>query len=138
LKSSKINEGGSAITTEVTKIKRDAYDQDENVIVPPVDIYENENEYVIKADMPGVKKENIDITIDNNELSISGSVADEEKSRENIKYSEFALYNFFRSFNIGNDIDSGKVTANVCDGVLTLTLPKREEVKPKKIEITAE
>jgi HSP20 family protein len=126
------------MTTEVTKIKKDVYDQDENVIVPPVDIYENENEYVIKADIPGVKKENIDITIDNNELSISGRVADEEKSRENIKYSEFTLYNFFRSFNIGNDIDNNKVTANVCDGVLTLTLPKKEEVKPKKIEITTE
>lgn len=120
------------MTTDVQKIK-----QDEQVIVPPVDIYESENEYVIKADMPGVRKENISITFDNNELNIDGSVDSDENSKRNLKFREFTLHNFSRSFKVGNDIDPNRISANMNNGVLTLAMAKKEELKPKKIEITA-
>lgn len=124
------------MTTEVQKIKHDG-DAYENIIVPPVDIYETENEYVIKADMPGVKKENIKITMNNNELEIHGETKTSEEEGK-IHYREFTLNNFLRTFNTGNDIDSSKIEATLEHGVLTLILPKKEEVKPRKIEISSE
>ena len=126
------------MTTDVQKIKKDTYDQDEQVIVPPVDIYETENEYVVKADMPGINKENVEITLENNLLEIIGVVKNDEKNAKDIKYREYSMYNYYRTFNVGNDIDSNHITANMDSGVLTLILSKREEVKPKRIEISVE
>ena len=126
------------MTTEVKKIKKDAYQCEECVIVPPVDIYETKNEYTLKADMPGVVKENLEITLDNNILEINGRVTEEDLNEEDLKYSEYKLYNFHREFNVGRDINANAITANLDQGVLTLIMPKKEEVKPKKIEIKSE
>ena len=126
------------MTTEVKKIKKDAYQCEECVIVPPVDIYETDNEYTLKADMPGVIKENLEITLDNNRLEINGKVVEDELEEGNLKYSEYKLYNFHREFNVGRDINGNAITANLDHGVLTLILPKKEEVKPQKIEIKPE
>ncbi|MDY6969365.1 MAG: Hsp20/alpha crystallin family protein [Spirochaetota bacterium] len=121
--------------TSVTKIKKDAYDNPENVIVPLADIYETENEYVIKADMPGIKKENVDITINDNILEIKGTIDESVQNQQKMKYSEYKLHNYHRSFTVGNNIDSNKISANMDNGVLTLSLTKKEEAKPKKIAI---
>ena len=126
------------MSNDVQKIRKDAYNKDEHVIVPPVDIYETENEYVIKADMPGINKESVEITLDNNVLEIIGRIKKDENKAKELKYSEYTMYNFYRTFNVGNDIDSNRVTANMDNGVLTLSLSKREEVKPKRIEISVE
>ena len=126
------------MTTEVRKIKKDAYQAEEFVIIPPVDIYETDNEYILKADMPGVIKDNLEITLENNRLELNGSVAEDELKEENLKYSEYKLYNFHREFNVGRDVDESAISANLDHGVLTLVMPKKEEVKPKKIEIKAE
>jgi HSP20 family protein len=123
------------MTTEVNKIKTDNYNHKERVIVPPVDIYETDNEYVIRADMPGVTRENLDITLDNDILAINGRV-NEDEDGGSLKYGEYSLYNFSRSFNVGKDVDGTAVTASTEHGVLTLILPKKEKVKPKKISIT--
>jgi HSP20 family protein len=126
------------MTTEVKKIKKDAYQCEECVIVPPVDIYETDNEYILKADMPGVIKENLAITLDNNRLEINGKVVEDESEEGNLKYSEYKLYNFHREFNVGKDINGNAITAKLDHGVLTLIMPKKEEVKPKKLEIKYE
>ncbi len=105
-------------------------------VVPLADVYTTDEEYVITADMPAVSKEGLDITMDNNTLTIKGAVDNDELSGENLKYREFSLYNYLRTFTVGNDIDTGKISAKLNNGVLTVTLPKKEEVKPKKIEIT--
>ena len=123
------------MTTEVNKIRTNNYNCDERVIVPPVDVFETENEYVIKADMPGVEKQDIDITLDNNVLAINGKVARDE-DEASMKYNEYSLFNFCRNFNVGRDINGDAIKASMENGVLTLTLPKKEEVKPRKIEIT--
>ncbi len=104
-------------------------------IVPMADVYATDDEYVIRADMPAVTKDGLDITLDNNVLTIKGAVDESEKSSDKLKYREYTLHDYMRSFNVGNDIDTGNVTASMDDGVLTITLPKKEEVKPKKIEI---
>jgi HSP20 family protein len=126
------------MTAELTKIKKDAYNGEEFVIVPAVDIYENENEYVITAEMPGVKKDGIDVVLDNNELEINGKINGSLPEQENMKYSEFRLYNYHRKFNVGESINNNALSAALENGILTLTLPKKEEVKPKRIEVKVE
>jgi len=108
------------------------------VITPPVDIYETDNEYVLKADMPGVTKDNVSITFNNNELEITGKVDDEYTSNENMTYREYTLFNYYRKFVVSNAINPEGISALLENGVLTIKLPKREEAKPKKIEIKAE
>lgn len=122
------------MTVEINKIKTDGYNRNERVVVPPVDIFETENEYLVKADMPGVKREDIDITLDKDILSINGTLP-EDAQKDELRYSEYSPYNFSRSFNVGRSINSAAIQASVENGVLTVTLPKKEEIKPKKIEI---
>jgi HSP20 family protein len=106
------------------------------VILPPVDIYETEEGYVVHADMPAVDREHIEVTLDNGELLISGTIDDGERNRDDLKYSEYRLNNYQRRFRVGNDIDGERISAGLEDGVLTIHLPKKEEVKPRKIEIS--
>jgi HSP20 family protein len=125
------------MNSDVTKIRKDVFNRDERVITPPVDICETVNEYVIKADMPGVKKDKINIVLDKNRLEITGSPDEDVEKNDDLKYGEYSLLNYHRSFTVGNDIDGDRITANMDNGVLTLTLQKKEEVKPRKIEIAA-
>jgi len=105
------------------------------VYVPVADIYETEDLYCLKLEMPGATKDSIDITVENNELLIEGKSVLEDNAGRQIRYSEFSNMDYKRSFRIGNDIDSNKVEAKFEDGVLTLLLYKHEAVKPKKITI---
>ena len=123
------------MSTEVKKLRKDEYNTEERVIVPPVDIYENENEYVIRAEMPGVDKKDIDVTLKDRELEIKGSLNGNAPDEKSLKYSEFRLYDYYRKFKVGDDINNTALTAKLENGLLTLTLPKSEEVKPRKIEI---
>ncbi len=121
------------MNTDVKKIKGG----EECVIVPPADIYETENEYVIKADMPGVSRENLEITLEKDNLEISGKVQ-ESGNQDNLRYAEYRLHNYSRSFVVGDGINREGISASLENGVLTLTLPKSERVKPRKIEIKAQ
>jgi len=102
-------------------------------IVPFVDIIEEKERFVLKADMPGVTKDNLNVSIDNNELTIHGKV--DQTATKNQTYSEFALYDYKRSFVINKDIERKNIDASLDNGVLTLVLPKSEKSKPRKIEI---
>lgn len=126
------------MTTEVRKMKHDEYNREECVIVPPVDIYENENEYVLKADMPGVAKENLEIALNNSELTLDGKIDGSAGNGDEPKYREFTQYNYHRSFQVSGAVDANRISANLDNGVLTITLPKSEAVKPKKIQIAVE
>ena len=126
------------MTAELTKIKNDAYKSEEYILVPSVDIYETVNEFVITAEMPGVDKDGIDITLDKNELEINGKINGNLPDSETLKYAEFRLHNYHRRFNVGDSIDSTALKAGLDNGILTVTLPKKEEVKPRKIEVTVE
>lgn len=109
--------------------------RNEKVYVPVADIYETEDLYSLKLEIPGAPKENLDISIENNELTISAKSAIEEKADEKCRYSEFSSMDYKRSFRIGNDIDRSNVEAKLENGVLTLLLHKHETVKPRKITI---
>ena len=98
-------------------------------------IEKTSNEFIIKAEMPGVKKDAVDITLEKSELEINGKVNGNLPDNKNLKYSEYNLYNYHRKFNVGDTIDNAKLTASLENGILTLNLPKKEEVKPRKIEV---
>jgi len=102
---------------------------------PAVDIYESPNEYMMKFEIPGVTRQDLAITLENNELEIRGTVDGSSLNDYRHIYSEYALDNYYRKFAVGDDIDADKVEAKLENGVLTLTLHKREERKPRKIEI---
>jgi HSP20 family protein len=103
---------------------------------PLVDITEDEKEYLIKAELPEVKKEDVKLTIQDNVLSISGE-RKYEKEEKGKKYHrvERAYGSFMRSFTLPEDADGSKVSAEYKDGVLKVHLPKSEKAKPKAIEV---
>ncbi len=103
---------------------------------PAVDIFENEHELIVKADLPDVKPEELDITVGNNILTIRGKRKFEKKVDEkNYLRVERSYGSFSRSFSLANTVDSEAIKADYKDGVLTLTIPKREEAKPKQIKV---
>ena len=104
---------------------------------PPMDVKERDDAYVIKTEMPGIKKEDISITLENGVLTISGESKSEteEKDGGRVLRQERRYGKYVRSLRLGSQIDEKGVRANYQDGVLELTLPKAEEVKPKKITV---
>ena len=102
-------------------------------IAPAVDIYENEDEILLYADMPGVVKDEISVNIDNGRLALSGV----RKLETNgvTTWEEFANVEFVRNFSVPQTIDVEKVKAELKNGVLALHLPKSEEAKPRQVEI---
>ncbi len=104
-------------------------------VAPVVDIYENDDEILVHADMPGVLKEDIAVNIDNGKLDISGFRKLESSGAVN--WEEFDNVEYRRSFSIPQTIDVGKVRAEFKNGVLQLHLPKSEAAKPRLIKVNA-
>ena len=103
---------------------------------PAVDIYETENELVVKADLPDMKEKDIDVRVENNTLTIRG----ERKFSEQVHEDDYlrverAYGTFTRSFSLPNTVNTEGIHAEYRDGVLTVRMPKREESKPKQIKI---
>ncbi len=104
--------------------------------LPAVDIVERQNDFTIKAELPGVKKEDVKITLQNGTLTIRGEKKhEEEKKGENLHRVERSYGAFQRSFTLPNSVSSERVEASYDNGILTVTLPKVEEAKPKEIEV---
>ena len=103
---------------------------------PAVDIFETEHELVVKADLPDIKPQELDIRVENNILTIRGERKFEKQVNENNYLRvERAYVSFSRSFSLANTVNSDAIKAEYKDGVLTLTIPKREEAKPKQIKV---
>ena len=103
---------------------------------PAVDIYEGQNELVVQADLPAVKPEDLDIRVENNILTIRGERKFEKKADEkNYLRVERAYGSFARSFSLANTVNTEAIEADYKAGVLTLSIPKREEAKPKQIKV---
>ena len=103
---------------------------------PAVDIYENEQELVVKADLPDVDPKDLDIRVENNILTIRGERKFEKNvSTENYLRVERAYGTFSRSFALSNTVNTEAIKAEYQNGVLTLHVPKREEAKPKQIKV---
>jgi len=106
---------------------------------PAVDIYETENELVVKADLPDMNPQDLDIRVENNILTIRGERKFEKRvSEENYLRVERAYGSFARSFTLANTVNSEAIKADYQNGVLTLSIPKTEEAKPKQIKVNVE
>lgn len=103
---------------------------------PAVDVSETDNEYTIKAEIPEVKKEDVKVTLQDGELTIQGE-RKQEKEEKGKRYHriERSYGSFLRSFSLPVNVDDSKAKAEFKDGVLTLTLPKSEQAKPKAIDV---
>jgi len=103
---------------------------------PAVDIYEHEGNLVLKAELPGIDLKDVDVQVENNVLTLRGERKfDAEVKREEYHRVERAYGTFSRSFTLPNVIDTAKIKAEFKEGVLRVTLPQREEAKPKQISI---
>ena len=112
------------------------YDRDGSAWSPTVNISENEDGYVLTAELPGVKKEDIDIDLKDNTLTLKGEKkAEKKEEKENYIRVESSYGKFERSFSISDDIDISNVDASFKDGVLRIALKKKEEAKPKQIKV---
>jgi HSP20 family protein len=119
-----------------TFIRRRIGESDLGTWLPAVDIYETEQELIVKADLPGVDEKEIDIRVENNMLTIRGERKfQQDVSQDNYLRIERAYGPFTRSFSLPNTVDTEAIGAEHRDGVLTVRMPKREESKPKQIKI---
>ncbi len=109
-------------------------EQTQQCFVPPVDISETPDGLVLRYDMPGVKKDNADITVDKGTLTVTGKVEPEESGTP--AYRETRIGDYRREFTLPNDVDAGHISAEMNAGVLTVRINKPEEAKPKRIQIT--
>jgi HSP20 family protein len=132
---------GSSPESQLNRLFSDFFgraSQEQNLTpwAPAVDIYEGEHELVVKADLPDVKSEDLDIRVENNILTIRGERKFEKKVDEkNYLRVERAYGSFARSFSLANTVNTEAIKADYKDGVLTLSIPKREEAKPKQIKV---
>ncbi len=104
-------------------------------VTPLVDIYENEDEILLHADMPGVVKDDIRVDIDNGKLTLTGTR--KRATAGSAQWEEFGNVEYQRNFSVPQTIDADRINAVLKDGVLRLHLPKSEAAKPRQIEIKA-
>ena len=105
--------------------------------MPAIDVSEKEGFYLVKAELPGVARENLDVTINDGVLTINAESKEEKKDERDDRVIRQERYygKFVRSLRLGSDIDEGRIEAQYEDGVLKLSLPKTAEVKPRKVDI---
>lgn len=118
------------------EVRKTAPDYD--YLVPEVNIYETQDGYVLQAEMPGVKKEGLEITVDANVLTLIGRRPHDPTTpvAEDLLYRESREADFRRTFELDRTIDAAKINAKLEQGILTVTLPKVEKVKPRQIAVT--
>ncbi len=106
-------------------------------MAPALDVLERDNEYVVRAEMPGINKDNIEVTLADGVLTIAGESRQEseEKEGERLIRRERRYGKYTRTLRVGTQVDEKSVKAAYKDGILEVTLPKAEEVKPKKITV---
>lgn len=104
-------------------------------IRPPVDIWEDKHGIVLCADMPGVSKDRLNLHIEGNNLIVEGQVQFELPEKAEALYADLRSSLYRRSFALSGELETGKIEASLKDGVLTVRIPKRAELRPRKIEV---
>ncbi|PYX62556.1 MAG: heat-shock protein Hsp20 [Acidobacteria bacterium] len=125
----------NAIAENQNQTARTRAQADGRYVAPPANISATDNAYLVELEMPGVDKSGLEITVEANELTIIGRRKTETPQGE-LCYCESALADYRRSFELGPDIDTSKIEAEMDQGVLKLRLPKSEKAKPRKVQIS--
>jgi HSP20 family protein len=106
-------------------------------VAPRIDVTESDKAYIVEAEIPGVAKENIKISVDGKNVTLEAEVKREveQKEGETVVFAERSVKKFSRSFTLATEVDDERTVAKLENGVLTLTLPKKEELRPKQIQV---
>ncbi|GJH17586.1 Hsp20/alpha crystallin family protein [Caballeronia novacaledonica] len=104
-------------------------------ITPPVDIFENSQGVIVWADLPGVAKDRLDVKVHDGNLFIEAEAVVPTPAGLRLQHAEIRRPHFARAFSLGSDLDASKIDANLKDGVLQLTIPRRDEARPRRIEV---
>ena len=136
--------GASGLQEQINRLFNETFDRSSDEAnltpwAPAVDIFETEHNLVVKADLPDIKPEELDIRVENNILTIRGERKFEKSVNENNYLRVERAYGAFsRSFSLSNTVNAEAIQADYKNGVLTLSIPKREEAKPKQIKVRVE
>ena len=136
--------GVSTLQDQINRFFNETFDRSSDAAnltswAPAVDIYETEQNLVVKADLPDIKPEELDTRVENNILTIRGERKFEKKVNENNYLRVERSYgSFSRSFSLANTVNTEAIQADYKSGVLTLSIPKREEARPKQIKVRVE
>ena len=136
----------SALQDRMNRIFRESYSPEGSEealttsnFAPPVDVYEDEHNITLKIEVPGIDEKDIDVSIENNTLTVRGQRRlEKDEKEENFQRVERMYGGFTRSFTLPNTVDLEQVTAHYDKGVLKVRLAKRAEAKPKQIKVNAE
>ena len=134
--------GLTSLQDQVNRLFEDNFTRDRSghadlaTWAPPVDIYETENELVVKVDLPDLQEKDIDVRVENNMLTIRGERKFDDVHEDNYLRVERAYGSFMRSFSLPNTVSSENIRAEYHNGVLSLHMAKLEESKPKQIKIS--
>ncbi|MFZ0950862.1 MAG: Hsp20/alpha crystallin family protein [Candidatus Sulfotelmatobacter sp.] len=134
----------STLQDRINRAFRESYregGQDESLatssFAPAVDVYEDEHNVTLKIEVPGIDEKDIDVSLENNTLTVHGErKIEKEEKEENYRRVESQYGSFTRTFNLPPTVDSEKVSASYDKGVLKVTLPKKAEAKPKQIKVS--
>ena len=120
---------------EITTTK--AAESHQHPVSPAVDIFEDAGGITLLADMPGVSRERLDVKLDGDNLSVEGSVELDAPAEMRALWAEVNVPRVRRTFTLSRELDTGRIEANLKDGVLTLRVPKLAHAQPRRIEVTA-
>jgi HSP20 family molecular chaperone IbpA len=112
--------------------------ESEMVLRPPVDVFEDADGITLLADMPGVDKERLNLEVDKDSLSIEGDARIEMPEGMEALYADVRSTRYARSFALSSELDTNEIEASIKDGVLRVRIPKRAEVRPRKVEVRVE
>ncbi|HBA85211.1 MAG TPA: heat-shock protein Hsp20 [Verrucomicrobia bacterium] len=111
--------------------------EDRPILTPATDIYEKEDSILVLCDMPGVDEKNVDIILENDVLTLTGSQTEEEPKGQTLIYRGYWPGIYRRAFQLTTDVDRSKIKATMKNGVLQVVLPKSEKAQPRKIAVEA-
>jgi HSP20 family protein len=136
--------GGTAMASQQelqVQQKREVEKKQESTIpsrafLPITDIFESDQALTVILEMPGVDKENVDVSVENDVLTIEGRIDYSKYEGLQPVYTEYNIGHYVRTFQISSKIEQGQISAELKDGVMTLVLPKAEKAKPRKIKVS--
>ena len=111
--------------------------QQERHVVPPVDVFENDNAITLLADLPGVTREQLHVRVDGENLLLEATVTASGPENMELVYGEAQYAAYRRQFTLSRELDTLRIDAQLRDGVLRLTIPKAEEARPRRIDVRA-
>lgn len=117
------------------EVARQAQSTENPCLAPPVNIYEGKESYILEAEMPGVEKAGLEITLEGNVLTLVGRRQDPAPAKAELLHRESNPADYRRVFELDPAVDASKIGAKMDQGVLTLTLPKAEKAKPQRIQV---